>query len=323
MNGDEQCDDGNDDNSDGCTTLCAPPACDDGIISGDESDLDCGGSCDNACELGAMCNGGGDCQQHGCTDGVCTYATSCADILAQDENAADGEYMVDMDGEGGEEPFTLSCDMTTDGGGWIRLRLNDSDNVIVAEYDVTNPWLKCEDDSAKHFDWVGEDGITADFSPNNVGEYDVPLVYENPDSVTDYTVEQMALIRGVIAELNPATRMVGLTSDDDSGNWQNDMSGGHEVYVTGDDQNWTLLTVGEDGECGGGQGSWPLANSESGYYLWNHSDADSVVDGQTTAVNADLGGLATTELVPTQVRLIIDTGGGAAFGYETQIFLVR
>ncbi|MGB1278284.1 MAG: hypothetical protein ACPG77_21235, partial [Nannocystaceae bacterium] len=36
----EACDDGNDDNTDACTTICAAPACDDMILSGTESDID-------------------------------------------------------------------------------------------------------------------------------------------------------------------------------------------------------------------------------------------------------------------------------------------
>ncbi|MCA9690319.1 MAG: hypothetical protein KC636_11965 [Myxococcales bacterium] len=45
----EECDDGNADNTDSCTTLCAAPACDDGLLSGDEIDVDCGGSSCGSC----------------------------------------------------------------------------------------------------------------------------------------------------------------------------------------------------------------------------------------------------------------------------------
>lgn len=56
----EACDDQNTDNSDDCTTDCQAPACDDRLLSGDETDVDCGGSCE-PCELGESCEAGSDC----------------------------------------------------------------------------------------------------------------------------------------------------------------------------------------------------------------------------------------------------------------------
>jgi hypothetical protein len=46
------------------------------------------------------------------------YAKSCKDILDRGESHGDGVYTIDPDGKGGEAPFKVYCDMTTDGGGW-------------------------------------------------------------------------------------------------------------------------------------------------------------------------------------------------------------
>jgi hypothetical protein len=46
--------------------VCMAPACDDGVMNGDETDLDCGGACGNTCETGEDCLIGGD-----CIDDVC------------------------------------------------------------------------------------------------------------------------------------------------------------------------------------------------------------------------------------------------------------
>ena len=73
--GDEECDDGNDDEFDDCTSQCTIPVCDDGMHNGDETDVDCGGTCQGCalCELceeasdcdGAMvCDDGGQCIVH-------------------------------------------------------------------------------------------------------------------------------------------------------------------------------------------------------------------------------------------------------------------
>ena len=58
----------------------APPAdpCRDRVRDGDETDVDCGGTCAVHCPGGAACSNDGDCQTGRCTAGVCA-APSCAD----------------------------------------------------------------------------------------------------------------------------------------------------------------------------------------------------------------------------------------------------
>jgi hypothetical protein len=55
--------------------------------------------------------------------------TSCLAILDAGESTGDGTYTIDPDGEGGNDPFQVYCDMTTDGGGWINLKFDQNTTI--------------------------------------------------------------------------------------------------------------------------------------------------------------------------------------------------
>ncbi len=59
-------------------SICAAVSCTDGIANGNETDLDCGGSCASACPVGAHCEDGSDCSSGVC-DGDTCVAADCAD----------------------------------------------------------------------------------------------------------------------------------------------------------------------------------------------------------------------------------------------------
>lgn len=69
------------------------PSCDDGVRSGEETDIDCGGAACAACVTGASCERHTDCTSGVCLAGVCV-ATSCEDGI---QNA--GETGVDCGGD--------------------------------------------------------------------------------------------------------------------------------------------------------------------------------------------------------------------------------
>ncbi len=131
----ELCDDGNFDDSDQCTSVCRPPSCDDGIVSGDESDVDCGGSC-GPCGQEASCTAPADCATGACIEERCAYAESCAQLRQLDPELADGSYTIDPDGVDGSAEFPVFCDMSTAGGGWTLVERSPlgPDSVGVALY---------------------------------------------------------------------------------------------------------------------------------------------------------------------------------------------
>lgn len=60
--------------------LPPPPSCTDGQQNGDESDLDCGGSC-SPCTTGQACVTGTDCASGECVGAVCAAPPSCTDQI--------------------------------------------------------------------------------------------------------------------------------------------------------------------------------------------------------------------------------------------------
>jgi len=84
----------------GAGTGGAEPHCKDGMLSGDESDLDCGGSC-MKCPDGANCNFGADCVNATCILMSCA-STSCAD---EEMNGSE----TDVDCGGGCPPCAIGA----------------------------------------------------------------------------------------------------------------------------------------------------------------------------------------------------------------------
>ncbi len=110
----EGCDDGNTDDADACTVLCQPPTCNDGLQSGPETGVDCGGPECTGCAAGLECNDIADCADGLVCNGACAFPRSCLELLEVDGRAVDGQYEIDPLGDG--TLLEVECDMS--GGGW-------------------------------------------------------------------------------------------------------------------------------------------------------------------------------------------------------------
>ena len=67
---------------------CEPP-CGDGAVNGDETDLNCGGSCPRCCGDLKVCNANDDCQSALCQGGLCRPVHCGGDNLVKDGNETD------------------------------------------------------------------------------------------------------------------------------------------------------------------------------------------------------------------------------------------
>ena len=107
----EQCDDGNQSNTDGCTNLCRSPACGDGFQQAgeecDDGNLAAGDLCTNSCKKpkcgDAAVQSGEECDDGNAidNDATCTNACKkpkCGDNLTQVGEACDDGNTVDTDG---------------------------------------------------------------------------------------------------------------------------------------------------------------------------------------------------------------------------------
>ena len=89
-------------------------------------------------------------------------ASSCKEILEFGYGVEDGTYEIDLDGFGGYPPFDVYCDMTTDGGGWTLIALNDQTTTFSNFNKSWNEYKNGFGDlSNKKLGWLGNDRIHA------------------------------------------------------------------------------------------------------------------------------------------------------------------
>ncbi|HIE69995.1 MAG TPA: hypothetical protein EYP98_07365, partial [Planctomycetes bacterium] len=245
--------------TDACLNNCAAAVCGDGEVRAgveacDDGNNDDGDECRNDCSLALL----------GSTAGRATL--SCQAIKTARPQAPTGNYWINPDGDGGVAAFEVSCDMTTEGGGWLRMRLNNSQQIVVAEWDRSNPWYKCADDEAQSYDWITQAQVTPDSTPANEQDYSVALTYLNLATNAAYSASQMTALRNQVTQLANSTRIVATTSDDDGYSRQANGGSGHEGYIRTAQGSWFLLTPGTNQECGGNQGTWPVGGSRHAEY---------------------------------------------------------
>ena len=278
----------------------APPAC-----AGEDSDCDGDLSEDESASPGSTA---------GCAvDGI------CAELLDALVDPEDGVYWV---GDEATAAFRIACTFE-DGRGWLHLEVTNSQHVFVASNSPGNSWLECADDAAAYFDGIGsEDEVVADHDTGNT-TLNLNIAYRNPTTEQTFSGAQMDFLRARVVAYHSDTRMVAVTADDDGWDLAGGATNGHEVYVQGDDLSWINLSPGTNGECGGSS-NWPAVGSESAFYVWHPNPGLCEAAGDTGGVTGEmLGGLTSSALLPLQVRLQVQTGGGVAFGWRSPAIVVR
>lgn len=236
--------------------------------------------------------------------------TTCEDILATVPGSPDGNYWIDPDGAGGEAAFECNCDMTTDGGGWIKLQLDRTDQIFVYSNNVaTNNVYKCGDDGSgleiDNYNHLSSNPTSDDAGGANPSTINYTLNYINPATTIQFTAGQLTAIRGQITTLSAATDMVALTCDDDNNN------PGFEIIVYAEDATTIDLAVGES------------SNDTWGAWFWNTSGSGVTAGVTGTNDITTWPTLPTKYIIPAQLDLVSNTGGGMMWGYEEDHLLVK
>jgi len=257
------------------------------------------------------------------------YCQDCEDILSAKPSAADGEWMIDGDGSTGAA-FAVDCDMAQ--GGWIVLSYHDGSGandgnelLFTASATDSNSWFKCDDDAAEAF---VDSGITDSTATSDVLYPDTAYTihYTNPSGTVAYDYDgEISAILGVADSMwvDPSgvatNHMLAVVADDDG-------DGGHEVYAcdfsgaagTCDDNSGTLLSLGYTGNCGGNSA---IPGGESAFWAYHSQPSSQHTWGQGSL---ELNGhLSNTLVLPGQVFLEVNSGGGAAFGWEYETIRLR
>jgi len=87
---------------------------------------------------------------------------SCKDILDSGV-AIDGVYTIDPDGIGGNNPFQVYCDMTTDGGGWM----------LVASWTTDYNWTKFATSTNELLSDTPKNRVSSNFGDMKINEFRV------------------------------------------------------------------------------------------------------------------------------------------------------
>ena len=70
---------------------------------------------------------------HGLNAAAIEYCKDCLEIFERGEGSIDGNYIIDPDGPGGQDPISVECLMSLSGGGWTKLDQNVADSLINTE----------------------------------------------------------------------------------------------------------------------------------------------------------------------------------------------
>jgi hypothetical protein len=224
-------------------------------------------------------------------------AKSCLDIKTTRPGATDGVYWINP-----RDPFQVDCVMSGDGGGWIKVSLDRTNS----NWAVGNDHDRCSGagDSAQYYNHLttSDYNFAHDTDDHTIYKYDVDYT----SAGSSLTESQEGYIRGLVEQVSPNTRPVGVSCDDDSSGIE------HNTYLYDDAGNQFELQEGYVG-----------ASNHIGWWGWSQDSADSFVASTSPISGKDNSSIPSGFLMPASVGLQTDYNGYAVFAYEESYALFR
>ena len=215
------------------------------------------------------------------------YYRSCREILDQGGSSGDGLYWIDPDGTGGENPFQVHCDMTTNEGGWIQLKPTNSPhgtNLYMCSYSTTNHATKC--------------GIsTWPINPTTAYGTIFPGTY-------DYLCQRFHDWEYESGTGNTLT--------------SNQIYAITQLNLT--EKNFSLLSTSCDDDGGVYPGGHWIAYKDYTTDTYHQNDCTS---GNNNTCIIEAGNIFETYPFPLTICCSINTGGGVYTGFDQETLLVR
>jgi hypothetical protein len=193
--------------------------------------------------------------------------------------------------------------MSGDGGGWIKVSLDRTNS----HWAVGNDHDRCSaaGDSTRYYNHLTDTTdyiFEHDTDDHKIYEYDVD--YTSAGSTL--TESQEGYIRGLVEQVSPNTRPVGVSCDDDSSGIE------HNTYLYDGAGNQFEL-----------QDGYVNASNNIGWWGWSQDSADSFTDSTDSISGKDNDHLPSSFLMPASVGLQTDANGYAVFAYEESYALFR
>lgn len=231
--------------------------------------------------------------------------TSCKTILESDSSKSSGFYEIQPDGV--SSSFEVYCEMSEDGGGWIKLETTNDQPYVSGGwgyFDKPPSYAEPTPDLTL-YDHVSGSISQYQYTRACPGETTVDVKYQNPETGEIYDRSEVDAIRNVVSSLSANTRQVTFSADDDGDPTQ------HEAYVNGFHMT-----------------PFKSANEEFTYGIWG------MTDSETTIVSSYYGQSISSTLPSDGDNLVPDTvtftcedsqssGGAVSWGYEKGYALVK
>jgi hypothetical protein len=216
-----------------------------------------------------------------CASGAQTFS-SCSAVTSN----TDGEYCIDHDGVGGDSPYIVYCDMTTDSGGWSRVVRTTENNHQFGQRDDSISYAVTTDDTGiyatydkiKDFSKVMIKKVgTADYASYNLvsavsGEsiHDLMTFVKNQDMhIQDDSAFDGTRVKGLTSEYSGTKTSGTLNYDYFFMAGINESSDNDQAYMSFSDSNGTVNTWGDHWRRTEQYGTlWSLLNGD--YYADNN-----------------------------------------------------